>query len=89
MLLSNNYDLQSLCHFLLNVGSGCDAGDYTSDTISLINYNINETDAGCTVFEMVEAAKSAEVSALLMMRTENDSNKDFPPNARLYSMPFV
>ena len=33
---------------------------------------------------MVKTAKSAEVDALLMMRTENDPFRTSPPNARLF-----
>lgn len=67
--------------------SGCDEADYASasGSIVLINYNANVTSAGCTLYEMVSSAKSANISALLMMRTEDDPNKNFPPNARLYS----
>ena len=67
------------------VESGCDEADYTNESIALINYNTNVTSAGCTIYEMVSSAKLAGVSALLMMRTEDDPNKAFPPNARLYS----
>lgn len=78
------YTIAAVSHFCY-VESGCDEADYISESIALINYNANITSAGCTIYEMVSSAKSAGVSALLMMRTEDDPNKAFPPNARLYS----
>lgn len=69
----------------LDADSGCDVDDYTQETIALLNYNPNSTDAGCTIYEMVNSAMSANVKALLMMRTQDDPFSLFPPNARIYS----
>ena len=70
---------------LFAVDYGCDADDYTEGSISLLDYNTNATEAGCTIYEMVNSAESAGVMVLLMMRTEDDPYQYSPPNARLYS----
>lgn len=72
-------------NYFTAAGSGCDPDDYGNGSISLVDYNTNSTDAGCTIFEMVKTAKSANVAALLMVRQEDDPFRELPPNARLYS----
>ena len=64
---------------------GCDPDDYTEGAINLIDYNTNATETGCTLFEMVQSAESAGVTALFMMRTEDDPFQSSPPNARIFS----
>ena len=78
------FSMQLVCELFFDPGNGCDPDDYTEATIALVDYNTNATDAGCTIYEMVVSAESAGVTALLMMRTEDDQFQT-PPVARLYS----
>ena len=85
----------------------CNASNYTEGSISLIEYIFNETEAGCSLLDMVrishhrmvtciddinndcvsciqtEAAASAGVLGMIMMRRVNDSAS--PPTTRIYN----
>jgi hypothetical protein len=76
--------LHDIIYSSLRLDYGCDPDDYTEGTVNLVDYNTNKTETGCSIYEMVDSAESAGVTALLMMRTEDDSQST-PPNVRLYS----